>query len=112
MRLGRTIAVMLIAFSVAMGPVAGGIAITDAVVSTTELVAASTHDCCDHDGMPTSHKNECQAAAGCFSKCFNFCGVTLSSVVAPLYMGEAEPSPESQTFRSQIGNPPFRPPRV
>jgi len=108
----RAIIVLLVAFSVAMLPVAAGIAAPEGTHSTSKLVT-SAHDCCDHDGMPVDNViKDCQAAAGCASKCFSVCGVVFSSAIIHPPVTGAEPSFVTKNFRSQTGSPPFRPPRV
>ena len=108
----RAIIVLLVAFSVAMLPVAAGIAAPEGTHSTSKLVT-SAHDCCDHDGMPVDNViKDCQAAAGCASKCFSVCGVVFSSAIIHPPVTGAEPFFVTKNFRSQTGIPPFRPPRV
>src|SRR5712691_1729507 len=110
--IGRTIFALLICVSVAMLPVAGGIAAPADASSISEVVI-SAHDCCDHDGMPVDKMmKDCQAAAGCASKCFSLCGVVFSSPMTHPRVTGAEPSFATENFGSQTGNPPFRPPRV
>jgi len=110
--IGRTILALLICVSVAMLPVAGGIAAPADASSISEVVI-SAHDCCDHDGMPVDNViKDCQAAAGCASKCFSVCGVVFSSAIIHPPVTGAEPFFVTKNFRSQTGIPPFRPPRV
>jgi hypothetical protein len=107
MSIGRTIFVFVLAFSVAVLPVGGGIA----APAASELTA-STHDCCDHDEMPINKMKDCQGAAGCVIKCFSVCGVVWSSLIAhPPLTGAALPF-VAEAYHSQSGSPPFRPPRV
>jgi len=113
MRIGRTILAFSIALSLAMLPIAGAFAVQKDEITASELVVASAHDCCDHDGMPAGHPmKECQAAAGCFAKCFNFCAVVFPSATIHPPIGGIESKFATKIFRSQTGNPPFRPPRV
>ena len=108
----RTIFVLLVALSVAMLPVAGGIAAPGEIPSASEL-ATSAHDCCDHDGMPADNvMKDCQAAAGCAAKCFSVCGMIVSSPLSHPQVTGAEPFFETKTFRPQAGIAPFRPPRA
>ena len=110
--IGRTILALLICVSVAMLPVAGGIA-APADASSISEVMISAHDCCDHDGMPVDKMiKDCQAAAGCASKCFSLYGVIVSSPITHLPVIAADDSLVTKTFRPQIGSLPFRPPRV
>jgi hypothetical protein len=111
MSIGRTIVVFVLAFSVAVLPVGGGIAAPAAAPAASELMA-STHDCCDHDEMPINKMKDCQAAAGCVTKCFSVCGVVWSSPIAhPPLTGPALPF-VAEAYHSQSASPPFRPPRV
>ena len=109
----RTIFVLLVIGSVAMLPVAGAVAIPNDEIAVSDEVVVSAHDCCDHEGMPAgTMMKDCQAAAGCTAKCFSVCGVMFSSPMIHPPVTGAEPSFATKTFRSQEGNPPFRPPRV
>jgi hypothetical protein len=55
---------------------------------------------------------ECQAAAGCVAKCFNFFAVALSAAtIDPPTGGMASPFASDQLV-SQTSSPPFRPPRL
>ena len=113
MQISRTILACLVALSLAMLPIAGAFAVQKDEAATSELVVASAHDCCDHEGMPADHAmKDCQAAAGCFGKCFNFCAVTISSATIQPPIGGMEFVFVSKTFVSPTGAPPFRPPRV
>lgn len=108
----RVIVALLVALSVAMLPVAGGIAAPASVPSNSKLVT-SAHDCCDHDGMPSDDMTkDCQAAAGCASKCFSLYDGMFASPVPHPPVTRAKASFGTEPFRSQEGNPPFRPPRV
>jgi len=41
-------------------------------VTASNVVVASANDCCDDEGMPADHvMKDCQASAGCATKCFN-----------------------------------------
>jgi len=114
----RTIIVFVLAFSVAMLPMAGGTVAATAsdratVAEVAELAVVSTHNCCEHDGMPTAPTmNDCQAGAGCASKCFSlFHSLFFPKLLAPPQT-ETELSFAMKSFYSQASNPPFRPPRI
>jgi|SRR5713101_6155725 len=108
----RSVIALVVALSVAMLPVAGGIAAPEEIPSASEL-ATSAHDCCDHDGMPADNvMKDCQAAAGCAAKCFSVCGMVVSNPLSHPQVTGAEPFFETKTFRPQAGIAPFRPPRV
>jgi hypothetical protein len=95
-----------------MLPVAGGIAAPENISSTSKLMT-SAHDCCDHVGMPNDYlMKDCQAAAGCASKCFSLFGMVFPRPMIHPAVSGVEVSFASKPFRSQAGSPPFRPPRV
>jgi len=109
----RTVFITLVARSVALLPVAGAVAVPMDEMTVSDEVVASAHDCCDHEGMPADHLiKECQASAGCASKCFSLYDPMFSSPMIHPPVAGAEPSFATKAFRSQEGNPPFRPPRV
>ena len=110
MSIGRTILVNSVAFSVAMLPIAGGMA--RAISHETSLTAPQV-DCCPH-GKPCEKKtNGCGSMAGCALKCSSFS----SAVPAPLAValtasGLEKPALVVQSFRSPSENPPLPPPRL
>ena len=106
----RAILVALIAFSVAMLPVAGVMAST----KMPGMSASATPDCCPH-GEPCDKKvsDNCATAAGCALKCFNFSGNVVSGVVAKLTAGALiKPALASLSLDSDPAAPPLPPPRV
>jgi hypothetical protein len=118
MRIVRPILALLVAASLAMAPIAGAWAMPNSAMPNSAAIASETaitsaHDCCDQDGTPANRMvKDCQAAAGCFSKCFNFFGVIFVDDSDQPYFGRAEPPFLGKTFRSQTVNPPIPPPRV
>jgi hypothetical protein len=113
MRIGRTILTLLVALSLAMAPVAGAFAMQKDAMTASNEVAASAHDCCDSEGMPADHvMKDCQASAGCATKCFNVYGDAFSSATIVPSIGGTEAPFVSKPFYSQTASPPFRPPRV
>ena len=113
MRIGRTILTFLVALSLAMAPVAGAFAMQKDEVTASSAVVVSAHDCCDDETMPADHvMKDCQAAAGCTAKCFNFYAVVFSGMAIPSPIGGMESRFVSNPFYSQTASPPFRPPRV
>jgi hypothetical protein len=113
MRIGRTILAFLVALSLAMMPMAGAFAVPSDEPTASEVVVASAHDCCDHESMPADHvMKDCQAAAGCTAKCFNFYALVFSGVAVPPPSGGTESRFVSNPFHSETASPPFRPPRV
>lgn len=113
MRIGRAILAFLVALSLAALPMAGAFAVQKDDVAPAEMQMASSHECCDDEGMPAGPAmKECQASAGCVAKCFNvFAAVFSSSSILPPTGGTASPF-ASDPFVSQTSSPPFRPPRV
>jgi len=108
----RTIIVFLVALSVAMLPLGGSIAAPGDISSNSKL-AASAHDCCDHDGVPVDNTmKDCQAAAGCASKCFSLYDPMFSNPLIHPPVIRADVSLLTETFCSQESSPPFRPPRL
>ena len=119
MAIARTIVAIWVAVSVALLPIAGGMAVASAPTATAKATVVSMPECCDHDdGMAMEHPsmndmgNECQANAGCVAKCFSLCGAMFWGPILHPPIAKGEPSPWTQPLRSQVGNPPFRPPRV
>ena len=111
MTLARTILVALVALSVAILPVASGMA--RAAMTHDASVAAGDGDCC-HDGEPCEKKtNDCGSEAGCALKCFNFSG----ALTAPFAIALAASSLEQAALivpgvPSPSDNPPLPPPRI
>ena len=113
MRLGRTIVALLVALSVAVLPLAGGAA---AVHESVEFsVVEPIHDFCDH-GSPCDEAskavNDCTSVAACAVKCFIYAGTVLPNLVVVRLGSSLDPIRDSDLAVSQIGNPPFRPPRA
>jgi hypothetical protein len=112
MRLGRTIVALLVALSVALLPVAGGAAF--AAKSADISASEPLHDGCDR-GVPDDASkavNDCASMAACAAKCFNYAGTVLSDGTILAIGPTLHPVGDSGLVVSQIGNPPFRPPRV
>jgi hypothetical protein len=113
MRIGRIILAFFVALSLAALPMAGAFAMPIDEPTASEEVVASTHDCCDHEGMPADHAmKECQASAGCAAKCFNFYAVVFSDATIRAPTGGTQSPFVSKPFHSQSASPPYRPPRV
>jgi hypothetical protein len=105
----RAILVVCVALSVAMLPMAGGMAF-----AMQHDASLSNHgDCCPH-GKPCEKKTDgCASVAGCLLKC---CGV-LASLPAPIKVALPEfasekPAHAPRKFRSPFEYPPLEPPRV
>jgi hypothetical protein len=131
MRIGRTILAYLVAMSLAMLPMARAFVVpsdepvtSDVVagsahehcehqsIASEEVVVVSAHDCCDHS-MPADHlMKDCHASAGCTAKCFSFVALLFSGVAVPSPTGDTESHFVSNPFHSETASPPFRPPRA
>jgi hypothetical protein len=111
MSLVRTIVVALVALSVAMLPVAGGM--VRAAMSHDISVAASQGDCCPHGNSCEKKTGDCGSMAGCALKCSNLSG----AVKAPFIVA-VMPSASERTalivpgVLSPSDHPPLPPPRV
>jgi hypothetical protein len=104
---------LLVALSVAVLPLAGGAAV---VLDSVEFSAVEPiHDCCDH-GSPCDETskavNDCTSMTACAVKCFNYAGTVLPHVVVAPIGSSLHPVRDSGFVASQIGHPPFRPPRA
>ena len=106
----RAILIALVAMSVALLPVAGGLAAANAPAAS--LMAAPS-DCCAH-GKPCDQKGPggCGSVAGCVLNCFGLSAVLTPALVTPTPRA-LEPSVlVIQTAPSASDNPPLPPPRV
>jgi len=107
----RTIIVVLVAMSLAMLPVAGGMVVAE---SPGVAWTALQPDCCTH-GKPCEQKGtkDCGSLAGCALKCFSF-SVALAgpAAVTPPALALAKFALIAQNFPSASDNPPLPPPRV
>jgi hypothetical protein len=114
MCIGRTILALLIALSVAFLPAAG---VAGGSVKSPESADMSAmedmHDCCPPQANPCDKAMDCCGTmAGCALKCFSFAATASSIIVFPSISATMTASLVSHSFPSQMGSPPFRPPRV
>jgi uncharacterized protein involved in copper resistance len=117
MRIGRIIVAVLVALAVATLPAATGFA---AGATTAMVISASPAmpDCDHHQhnapgGKTQKSMNDCASMAGCALKCFNFTGTSLADIAYSWSASAAiKPVHASNIFASQMGSPPFRPPRA
>ena len=111
---GRTVLALVIAFSVAILPAAGGAAIV--MESAGMSVSEAMPDCCEHHGIPCDKlpkaKDGCCSMAACALMCFNFSASSFSDLIFPPVVTEALPMLATNCLTSQMGSPPFRPPRA
>ena len=120
MGIGRTILAVVVAFSVAMLPIAGGVGqslkstgMMDMSVLGEMSAAQHMPDCCPPEAAPCDKANgDRMSMAACASTCCSFLVPASSALVVPSVPVETMPLLESHVFRSQSNNPPFRPPRV
>lgn len=125
MQFGRTLLTFLVAASVAMLPVVGGVAAPAAAksmdmsasmampVSVDMSVSEAMSDCCPPEAVPCDQgMSTCADMAACAFSVLSFSGSAVSALVFPP-VGAQVPQPLAhQTLRSHTGSPPFRPPRV
>lgn len=106
----RVILVVLIAFSVASVPLAGGMAFS---MTHGVAFAAQQADCCPN-GKPCEKKTDgCGSMASCALKCFNFSGAMVSgAIVKSDPAAELAPVLASLILTSNPTAPPLPPPRV
>jgi len=120
MKAVRTILALLIALSVAVLPVARGVA---AVAKSTDMthmmtmgdgdaVAMDDMDCCPHQANPGDKMDKSACMAICALACFTLGGTAVSTVVFPSHQARLGPALNTNPLGSQTGRPPFRPPRV
>ena len=125
MNIDRTILALLVALSVAMLPAAAASGVSarsahQADMSMTENMAMpedmsmteDMHDCCPPKANPCHAMDGCGSMATCVLKCFSFAGTSFSIVVFPSTFARMIAPLERNPFSSQLGTPPFRPPRV
>jgi hypothetical protein len=107
MSLGRTITAVLIAWSLALLALAGAFASepTSAQTVATEVQHGSP---CDE---PAKAGND-SASIGTCANCFSYIGVASGADVAAPFRTAAPVVAPLSPVVSQIGKPPFRPPRV
>jgi hypothetical protein len=117
MRIGRTIVAVLVALAVATLPAATGFA--SGAMTAMEISASPAMPDCDHHhhnapgGKTQKSMDDCASMAGCALKCFNFTGTILAGIAYSSSASAAlKPVHASNIFASQMGSPPFRPPRA
>jgi len=116
LRIGRTIFAMLVGLSVVTLPASLGFAAT--VPTATHLSAAQSILDCEHHHTAPSDKTQKTAddsacMAACALHCFNFTATGFSGVVFSTTASAALKLVRTRSHVvSQMGNPPFRPPRA
>jgi hypothetical protein len=117
MRIGRTIFTALVALSVATLPVAIGFAA--GATTSMEISASPAMPDCDHHhhkapgGKTQKSVDGGTCMAACALNCFNFMAAAFSGIAISSPASAAlKPVHASNIFASQMGSPPFRPPRA
>src|SRR5262249_47932354 len=107
----RIILAFLVALSVAVLPAAAGTGVELKPTSMSDM-SAMGDDCCPPEDNPCGKAmGDCTSMAACALKCFGFSDTAYSIVAFPSIPVSLNSPFESNSFRSQIGSPPFRPPR-
>jgi hypothetical protein len=117
MRIGRTIFTALVALSVATLPAAIGFA--SGATTAMEISASPAMPDCNHHhhnapgGKTQKSMDDGACMAACALNCFNFMAAAFSGIAYSSSAGaELKPVHASNIFASQMGSPPFRPPRA
>jgi hypothetical protein len=106
----RTLLTLAVAVSIGLLPIAGGTVFAgkSAAMSSPQ----SMDDCCHASPCEKTPVDDCASMAACTLKCFNYAPTGL---IVPTYLPTLTvdvPLLESVVSYSQIGSPPFRPPRL
>jgi len=112
MCIARTILVFLITLSVALLPVASGTGLASKPADAIEMSAMEDMDCCPHKADPCDRMDGCASMAGCALHCFNFAVGGAQLPIVALTRADNTPVLQDDNVPSQLGSPPFRPPRV
>jgi hypothetical protein len=114
MRTHRPILALLIALSVAMLPAAGAAGVSSKSPEPSDMsTLEGMLDCCPHRADACDKAmDDCGAMATCALKCFSFAETSSSIIVFPFTFAKMTVSFAGNSFSSQIGSPPFRPPRA
>jgi len=106
----RTLLAIVIAVSIGLLPVAGGMVFAGKSVAMS--ASQSMDDCCPPTPCDKAPVDDCASMAACTLKCFSYAPAGL---LVPVYLPTLAvdvPLLESAVSSSQIGTPPFRPPRL
>jgi hypothetical protein len=114
MSIGRTILALLVALSVAFLPAAGGAGVSAKSPESADMSAMTDmHECCPPQDNPCDKAmDDCGTMAGCALKCSSFAATAFSIIAFPSAPAAMTASFVGHSLSSQMGNPPFRPPRV
>jgi hypothetical protein len=114
-RIGRTLLAIAFGLSVVLLPARAGFA-----AAPPAMIGMADHQHHQHAPGDTSHSDksqkpvgDCGSFIGCALSCGSFTGATASSIIyVPVEGAVLEPLRTSETILSQMGSPPFRPPRT
>ncbi len=119
MRLARTILVALIAAAVAVVPATAGlmpVAKASEPPAAHALHAGAMPVDCDHHAPPRDQGSkpagDWAAMAACAAHCFNYSGTVVPALKPAPTASRLQPITAVAFVVSDIGSPPFRPPRV
>jgi hypothetical protein len=112
MSIYRTILVFFVALSVALLPAAGGAGLASKSADTIEMSAMEDMDCCPHKANPCDRMDGCASMAACVVHCFSFAASGVRLPFVGLTLAGNMPVLQDDSINSQLGSPPFRPPRV
>lgn len=119
MKIVRTILALLIAISVAALPATAGVmpavGSSDMVVTRAAVTSVMSVNCEHHapvrdHGSKTS--NDCASMAACAASCFNYTGTVVPVIAPTSTTSRLQLPPADRLAMSNLGTPPFRPPRV
>jgi hypothetical protein len=112
-RIGHAILATLIALSVALLPIAASIAVSSKAAAAAVTASADCiHDRTQPAKAPQKSDDGCDSMAGCALKCFNIIQIEFSTLTLASSPSVAiEPIWLENKLASQLGSPPFRPPR-
>src|SRR3974390_1593910 len=119
MRLIRTILIAVIAISVAAVPSTAGFVLAakaseGAIGHTVGMSSMPTG--CEHH-RPAAERGsrpsaDCDSMAACAANCFNYAGTVVPAVAPGPTAARLQPIAAAGLVASNIGHPPFRPPRI
>jgi hypothetical protein len=112
MSIARTILVLFIALSVVLLPAGGGAGLSSKSADTIEMSSMEDMDCCPHKANPCDRMGGCTSMAACALHCFNFAVGGVQLPIVALTLADDMPVLQDGNVHSQLGSPPFRPPRV
>jgi len=106
----RAIVVGLIALSLAVLPLAGGMA----QAMSDDAVMTATHGDCCHDGKPCEKgMDDCGSSAGCVFQCFQLAGSGTTPFAVVRTASTLKQAPlVPLDLRAPTENPPLPPPRI